>query len=342
MLDAFADKSPDKLARAAAEAAAAVAAQEQGEAQQHGSSSSIHHHLQQPKQHEEEDTHHQQQQQPMQHGDPQQANSRSSGGGGGRHPKGSSSSSSAPDDLSGTQYESVLMASLQGLKQHLPSSDPAILQLLQEAPVLPLHAVTAFLQELLSYKATEGAQKATEGAQKAPEGTDWPGMALTAAYGLFESRPATRERLLGLILGAAVAAEGPSRERAVGLVVSKIINWQDHAATVLEFATEHLQMLLHQQQQPAEAGAVEKQQQQQEGEQPKAVNGDQQQQAAEGGDAAAAAAEQQQQVAMGVETAAQHSMLYLSLCTVKPEMLQLLLETYGKAGEHNCTGIVLA
>jgi hypothetical protein len=34
-------------------------------------------------------------------------------------------------------------------------------------------------------------------------------------------------------------------------------------------------------------------------------------------------------------------MLYLSLCTVKPEMLQLLLETYGKAGEHHCSGLVL-
>jgi hypothetical protein len=218
---------------------------------------------------------------------------------------------------------------LQGLKENLPSTDPAIPRLLQDAPVLPLQAVTSFLQELIA------------------AGSEWAGVSLSAAYGLFESRPAARQALLLLVLHAAVSADSLAREKAVGLIVSKLMGWEAHAAAVLEFATQHLLLLL----QPLPAAAVDGagQQQKQEVDASSTAVADQQQQgvAAGSGDAPAAAAaaegagegaeaQQQQQQVMDADAAAQHSMLYLSLCTIKPQLLQLLLETYGKAGEHMC------
>jgi hypothetical protein len=170
-------------------------------------------------------------------------------------------------------------------------------------------------------------------------------VSLTAAYGLFESRPAARQALLRLMLDAAVSGNSSAREKAVGLIVSKLMGWEAHAAAVLEFATQHLLLLL----QPLSAAAGDGvgQQQKQEGDASSAAVADQQQQqgcVAGSGDVPAAAAEgsgkgveaqqQQQQQVMDVEAAAQHSMLYLSLCTLKPQLLQLLLETYGKAGEQ--------
>jgi len=244
---------------------------------------------------------------------------------------GSSSGGGAAASLSGTQYEYVFMAAVQGLKEHLPSTDPAIPRLLQDAPVLPLPAATTFLQELIA------------------GGPDWASTGLHAAYSLFESRPAARQALLQLLLDAAVSADSTTREKAVGLVVSKLIGWEQHAPAVLEFATAQLLLLL---QPPAAAAATGDQQQQgqHDGEQPaNGVQQTEQQQQLEGSAAADApaapgpaaagaegdggvAAQQQQQQGMGVEAAAQHSMLYLSLCTLKPELLRLLLETYGKAG----------
>jgi hypothetical protein len=238
-----------------------------------------------------------------------------------------SSSSSTAGDLSGTPYEAVLVSSLKGLKESLPSTDPAIPRLLQDAPVLPLPAVTAFLQELLS------------------EGPEWASMGLSTAYSLFESRPAARALLLQLLLDAAVGQDSSSREKAVGLVVSKVMTWESHAADVQDFATQHLLMLTQPVPAPAAAAAAEDQQQQQAkgaaqqqagaveaGEQPASAS-KQETVEAEGAETGQQQQEQQQeQLVMDVGAAAQHSMLYLSLCTRKPELLRLLLETYGKAG----------
>lgn len=177
--------------------------------------------------------------------------------------------------------------------------------------MLPLHAITSFLQDLIA------------------EGADWAGVGLSAAYGLFESRPAARQALLQLLLDAAVSADSLARERAVGLIVSKLVAWEAHAATVLEFARQHLLQLL---QPPAAAEAGQEQQQQ-----PQASTAPEQQGLSEAEKEAADKAVAAAAAAAAVEAAAQHSMLYLSLCTVKPELLQLLLETYSKAGVHQAT-----
>jgi hypothetical protein len=190
-----------------------------------------------------------------------------------------------------------------------------------------LPAVIDFLQELLA------------------AGPEWAGVALSTAYSLFESRPAARALLLQLLLDTAVGPDGSSRQMATGLLVSKVMRWDSHAATVQEFATQHLLMLL----QPLPAATSEHEQQQEQQQQQQAT-GDAQQQAgvaeageqpasssqqeageAEGADAAQQQQQQQQQF-MDVGAAVQHSMLYTSLCTLKPELLRLLLETYGKAG----------
>lgn len=224
------------------------------------------------------------------------------------------------------------MASLQGLREQLPPTDTAIPRLLQDAPVLPLPAVTAFLQEVIA------------------SGPEWAGMGLNAAYVLFESRPGARLLLLQLLLDAAVCANSPTRDKAVGLVVSKLMGWEKHAPAVLEFATQHLLMLL---QPPPTVPPAASSAQQEEGggggqQQAAAANGVQQKQqqleAAVNNAAVAGAGDgseeqqQEQQQPLDVETAAQHSMLYLTLCTRQPELLVRLMEVYGKAGEPQAGG----
>jgi hypothetical protein len=259
-----------------------------------------------------------------------------------RGSKDGSSSIIAPD-LSGTAYEQVLLSSLRGLAETLPGADPAIPRLLQDAPMLPLAAVTAFLQGLVD------------------QGSDWALTGLSTAQALFEARPPARRQLLQLLLDAAVATDSFTRDRAVGLLVSKVMSWEAHAPDVVNFATQQLQRLLEwgaklQQQQQAAAEAEQQQAQQQEQppdtapeQQPDTGQQQQPGRAAAGADvfepgtpaaadhAAAsddADAEAEPVVPpLDVDAAAQHCMLFMSLCTLRPELLQLLLETYGKGGE---------
>jgi hypothetical protein len=253
----------------------------------------------------------------------------------------SSSSEAVQEDLSGTQYEAVLISVLQGLQQQLPASDPAIQRLLQDAPVLPLHATLQFLQQLLQ------------------QGSSWAVLALDCAYALIEGRPPMRQQLLQLVLQAGVADEAAVREHAVRLLVSQLLRWEIFAGEIVAFAQAQLLLLLEprkllaarqraKQEQTADeqqqqlvndaAGSMadaEQQQQQQEGAEQPGVK----QEAAAAGGAAGAQDQQQQAEAepeLDVEVAAQQCMLFMSLCASKPELMRMLLDTYGKAGEACC------
>jgi hypothetical protein len=282
---------------------------------------------------------HAQQQQQQQQLDRQQAAQHSSGRGS------SSSSRDTAQDLSDTQYESVLLSVLQGLQQQLPSSDPAIQRLLQDAPVLPLNATLHFLQQLME------------------QGSGWSVLALDSAHALMEGRPPMRQQLLQLVLQASVSDDSAMREHAVRLLVSQLMGWESFADGIVEFAQAQLLLLLEprkllaarqqvkqeQQQQQANdaaggAAADDQQQQQQRVEEPisreqqdeQQQQQGEQQQALKQEDATAEDPQQQQQDAepeLDVDVAAQHCMLFMSLCASRPELLAVLLNTYGKAGK---------
>jgi hypothetical protein len=256
-------------------------------------------------------------------------------------------------DLSGTAYESALVATLTGLQSQLDASDPAIPRLLQEVPVLPVMAVLGFLRQLLA------------------AGADWVSVGLNSALLLIESRPPLRQQLLHLILEAAVAADGLTRQKAIALVVSKLMGWEEFADSIIRYAQEQLllllepQKLMQQQQQPelspqpaapAQPEAQQQQQQQQasQTEQPEQQQqqqqqgmppGQHQQQQLSQANGAAGHEDTQQQVqeppapvaaadvTLTVEVAAQQCMLFMSLCALRPPLMVVLLETYGKAGE---------
>jgi hypothetical protein len=272
----------------------------------------------------------------------------------------SNSSRDTAQDLSGTQYESVLLSVLQGLQQQLPSSDPAIQRLLQDAPVLPLTATLQFLQQLME------------------QGSGWSVLALDSAHALMEGRPPMRQQLLQLVLHASVSDDSAMREHAVRLLVSQLMGWESFAHAIVEFARAQLLLLLEprkllaarqqvkQQQQQQQAndaagGAAaddQQQQQQQRVEEPirqEPQNDPQQQQQQQGEqqqavkqeDAAAEGPQQEQQQQqdaepeLDVDVAAQHCMLFMSLCASRPELLAVLLDTYGKAGEGMVLLLVL-
>jgi hypothetical protein len=277
-----------------------------------------------------------------------------SGKGSSSSSKHSRSSSSAAQDFSGTPYEAVLLQVLQGLQQQLPSTDPAIQRLLQDAPVLPLHATLQFLQQLLQ------------------QGSSWAVLALDSVHALIEGRPPMRQQLLQVVLHASVADEAATREHAVRLLVSQLLGWESFANGIVEFAQAQLLLLLEprkllaarqqvkqeqqdeQQQANDAAGSTaddQQQQQQSPGNQPDSsgvqvkreqqdAEQQQQQQDAEQQPVkqeAAGAEEQQQQQQdvepeLDVEVAAQQCMLFMSLCAGRPELMRVLLETYGKAG----------
>jgi hypothetical protein len=288
-------------------------------------------------------THAQQQQQL----DMQQAGQHSNSRGTSSANKSSSSSSSdAAQDLSGTQYESVLLSVLGGLQQQLPSSGPAIQRLLQDAPVLPLTATLHFLLQLME------------------QGAVWSVLALDCVHALIEGRPPMRQQLLRLVLDASVSDKAAMREHAVRLLVSQLMSWESFADEIVEFARAQLLLLLEprkllavkqeEQQQQANdaaggaAGDDHHQQQQQHVEAQPNTSGvpvkqeqqdDQQQQVAvkqEGGVSPEDPQQQQQQEdeepELDVEVAAQHCMLFMSLCASRPELMGVLLDTYGKAG----------
>ena len=139
-------------------------------------------------------------------------------------------------DLSDTVYEEVLLALLEGLREKLLGNDRAITRLLAEAPVIPLAATLNFLEELLQ------------------QGGDWSVLALVTARQLIDDRPPLRLRLLNFVLSACVDEDVETREKAVRLVVNRLLRLAELRRRVLDFARQQLAKLL--QQPPAAAAAV--------------------------------------------------------------------------------------
>jgi hypothetical protein len=141
------------------------------------------------------------------------------GGGGGRDDAGD------VDDLSGTPYEDVLVALLEGLRERLPPEDRSIAGLLLDAPAVPLAPAGAFLRELLE------------------QGADWATAALVAARVLIEGRPPARGAMLEIVLDATAAEAGDVRDLAVKLAVNKLLEREDCAGAIVKFAGEQLARL---------------------------------------------------------------------------------------------------
>jgi len=259
-------------------------------------------------------------------------------------------------DLSGTPYDDVLSALLEGLRERLPPSDRSIPALLLDAPAVPIGSTSAFLQDLLD------------------QGEDWATAALVAARMLIEGRPPARRAMLELVLHSAAAGDAAVRNLGVKLAVNRLLERGDCEERIVEFAREQLRELEVRPEDAAAAaaaaaaaggaaaaaaggggGGVEGGDRGSEGDAGAARSDDQ-----TGGDEAAAmdegVGEQQKGAAPpppGVEPppdaaadggseeeepppegiteeeAARHCTLYLALCSKKPELLPLLFTSYG-------------
>lgn len=153
------------------------------------------------------------------------------------------------NDLSGSVYEDVLMALLEGLRERLPGTDKSITRLLEDAPVVPLTPVISFLRDL------------------SVQGPEWATLALTTARQLIEQHPPVRQHALEMVLHAAIDVDADLRSKAMRLLANKLFPAAHLAAQIESFARD---MLLRLEQQPVSSlhdaleGQNEPQQQKQE------------------------------------------------------------------------------
>ena len=209
-----------------------------------------------------------------------------------------------PPDVTGSRYELVLTALLEGLREALPPSDRTLITVLLEVPALPMPSTRQFLQDICS-----------------SSGPEWSTLGLLAAKDLILQRPPVRDDVLALTLEASVSKDDDTRSKAVRLIANRLFPLPYASVQIEEFAKATLESLL-------EVEDVK--------EEDEKINGEE-----EGGDQAMTDAEQgnqatksqQEQQEKEQEIRAKCS-LYCALCTKKHSLLKGLFQTYGKANSQ--------
>ncbi|KAK9830014.1 hypothetical protein WJX72_009205 [[Myrmecia] bisecta] len=129
-------------------------------------------------------------------------------------------------DLSGSQYEAVLLAVCEGVREALPAGDRTIARILLEAPVLPSPGVPNLLRDLCA------------------GGGDWATLGLTTAQNIIMLRPPNRFAALGVVLDVAVCKQSDARGKAIRLVANKLFPMIALAPRIERFASQQLHSLM--------------------------------------------------------------------------------------------------
>ncbi|CAL8471131.1 g10673 [Coccomyxa elongata] len=129
--------------------------------------------------------------------------------------------------LVGSQYEIVLLAMLEGLReQQTDPKDRTIARLLLDAPALPQPAVAQFLADV------------------AAGGTEWATLALSAAFDVVMGRPCDRAPVLDMVLSTATAQDEDIRTKAVRLTANRLFREAFLQAAIEDFAWARLRELM--------------------------------------------------------------------------------------------------
>jgi len=132
-----------------------------------------------------------------------------------------------PPDVTGSRYELVLTALLEGLREALPPSDRTLITVLLEVPALPMPSTRQFLQDICS-----------------SSGPEWSTLGLLAAKDLILQRPPVRDDVLALTLEASVSKDDDTRSKAVRLIANRLFPLPYASMQIEEFAKATLESLL--------------------------------------------------------------------------------------------------
>jgi len=209
-----------------------------------------------------------------------------------------------PPDVTGSRYELVLTALLEGLREALPPSDRTLITVLLEVPALPMPSTRQFLQDICS-----------------SNGPEWSTLGLLAAKDLILQRPPVRDEVLALTLEASVSKDDDTRSKAVRLIANRLFPLPYASMQIEEFAKATLESLLE----------VEDAKEDDEKINGVEGGGDQAMTEAEQGDQATKRQREQQEKEQEIRAKCS---LYCALCTKKHSLLKGLFQTYGKANSQ--------
>lgn len=125
-------------------------------------------------------------------------------------------------DVTGSRYELVFTALLEGLREALPPNDKTLIQMLVEAPALPMPSTSQFLQDVCL------------------SGPDWATLALLAARDIILHRPPARPDVLSFVLSAAISQNDDIRSKAVRLIANRLYPLAFAGQTIEEYSKQLL------------------------------------------------------------------------------------------------------
>lgn len=135
------------------------------------------------------------------------------------------SDSDISNELAGSRYEDVLLSILESIRDSLPASDSTMVDILLDAPALPMPSIRNFLLDLCK----SSSDRATQ--------------ALVAVRDLTLSRPPNRMEFLSVALEASISDTQELRNKSIKLLVNRLFMEPLLTEIIQSFAREQMQKL---------------------------------------------------------------------------------------------------